>query len=463
MKAVFLVLVAFIAGSGALPAQDRIEPPVAETEVQPAYPADLKSFLVELSQVEMVVDTQGVPFSLRSSASLPDNVVQALAKWRFRPARRNGVAVAYRVTIRVPIHRPMEEMAGRTRRSWSPSKELSDAFAAAKDLDAAKASQLEQSLLRGPFNPPAHLTLLRYSATATDAGAGPMRLRQLLWFVKNQPDSEVLDGPLATPDLRTDTAAEEYKSIREMWIERLGHGPQGTAVLTQATNFLRLSDPLTAEAALLPLIDQVGDAAVFLGNLYGLAALGATSLDPITGSVNSVSETRSDAPFASKARTELGKTGDLRILFSGLYVVSEAGPYLAKAGQLPASYRDFCEQLLARATEHDPQIRANCDAKPLPPVAASRIRIGGNVQQAKLVKKPIPKYPPEARSHGITGVIDFNALIGKDGMIQSLELLEGPLPLYQSARDAVSRWQYKPTLLNGEPVGVVTRIDVNYK
>jgi Gram-negative bacterial TonB protein C-terminal len=60
------------------------------------------------------------------------------------------------------------------------------------------------------------------------------------------------------------------------------------------------------------------------------------------------------------------------------------------------------------------------------------------------------------------GTVGFRAIIGMDGLIQSLELLEGPLPLYKSARDAVLRWEYKPTLLNGNPVGVETRIDVNY-
>jgi hypothetical protein len=47
--------------------------------------------------VEVVIDQQGVPFSVKSATSLPDNVVQALAKWRFRPGRRNGAPVGYRV------------------------------------------------------------------------------------------------------------------------------------------------------------------------------------------------------------------------------------------------------------------------------------------------------------------------------------------------------------------------------
>ena len=32
----------------------------------------------------------------------------------------------------------------------------------------------------------------------------------------------------------------------------------------------------------------------------------------------------------------------------------------------------------------------------------------------------------------------------------------------EGARDAVAQWMYKPTLLNGSPVEVITQIDVNF-
>jgi protein TonB len=35
--------------------------------------------------------------------------------------------------------------------------------------------------------------------------------------------------------------------------------------------------------------------------------------------------------------------------------------------------------------------------------------------------------------------------------------------LAQAALDAVRQWVYRPTLLNGEPVEVLTQIDVNFK
>ena len=56
----------------------------------------------------------------------------------------------------------------------------------------------------------------------------------------------------------------------------------------------------------------------------------------------------------------------------------------------------------------------------------------------------------------------LRAIIGKDGTIQNLEVISGEPVLAQSALDAVKQWVYQPTLLNGEPVEVMTQIDVNY-
>jgi protein TonB len=96
------------------------------------------------------------------------------------------------------------------------------------------------------------------------------------------------------------------------------------------------------------------------------------------------------------------------------------------------------------------------------PAAPQRIRVGGNVQEARLSKKVVPTYPPLARSARISGVVRFNAIIGTDGRIQNLQLVTGHPLLVPSAQAAVSQWVYQPTLLNGEPVEVMTQIDVNF-
>src|SRR4030088_884204 len=99
-------------------------------------------------------------------------------------------------------------------------------------------------------------------------------------------------------------------------------------------------------------------------------------------------------------------------------------------------------------------------APPPPKPAVSRIRQGGNVTAALLVNKVQPVYPPLARQTRISGTVRLHAIIGKDGSVQQLEVLNGHPLLQQAALDAVRQWRYQPTLLNGDPVEVDTTIDV---
>lgn len=96
------------------------------------------------------------------------------------------------------------------------------------------------------------------------------------------------------------------------------------------------------------------------------------------------------------------------------------------------------------------------------PATPQRIRVGGNVQSAKLIRQPKPVYPPLAKQARIQGTVRFTAIIGKDGTIQNLQLISGHPLLVPSATEAVKQWVYQPTQLNGEAVEVVTQIDVNF-
>jgi TonB family protein len=93
-----------------------------------------------------------------------------------------------------------------------------------------------------------------------------------------------------------------------------------------------------------------------------------------------------------------------------------------------------------------------------------RIRVGGNVQAAKLTSQVKPDYPEEAQAQGIQGTVILRAVIGTDGQILSLSPFNDPDPtLTKAAMDAVREWRYQPTLLNGEPVEVVTTISVGFR
>jgi protein TonB len=99
---------------------------------------------------------------------------------------------------------------------------------------------------------------------------------------------------------------------------------------------------------------------------------------------------------------------------------------------------------------------------PPPPGAPQQIRVESTLQAANLIKKVVPVYPLLAKSAGVEGMVRFTALIGKDGKIRNLKLISGPSPLVDAASEAVKRWVYRPTLLNGQPLEVITDINVNF-
>lgn len=95
-------------------------------------------------------------------------------------------------------------------------------------------------------------------------------------------------------------------------------------------------------------------------------------------------------------------------------------------------------------------------------LAGEPIRVGGSQQQAKLTRKVQPVYPPEAKQNKLSGKVELEAVIATDGAVKQVRVLSGKSPLTEAAAEAVRQWTYEPTLLNGEPVEVITEITVNF-
>ena len=97
------------------------------------------------------------------------------------------------------------------------------------------------------------------------------------------------------------------------------------------------------------------------------------------------------------------------------------------------------------------------------------------MQQAKLVRQQRPVYPPRALDARIAGVVELSVVIAKDGTVRQVDYVaehlskqafripnNGPV-LAPAAIEAVRRWVYQPTLLNGDPVEVATTVNVNFR
>lgn len=89
--------------------------------------------------------------------------------------------------------------------------------------------------------------------------------------------------------------------------------------------------------------------------------------------------------------------------------------------------------------------------------------LGGAVAEANLTKKVLPVYPPLAKSARISGTVEFTVLIGADGHILNVQLVRGPVLLVNAAEEAVLQYVYKPTLLNGKPVPVMTSVVISFE
>ena len=85
------------------------------------------------------------------------------------------------------------------------------------------------------------------------------------------------------------------------------------------------------------------------------------------------------------------------------------------------------------------------------------------MEAANLIHQVNPIYPPLARQARVQGVVVMEAAISKDGSIESLRVIQGHPLLNQAALDAVQQWKYRPTMLNGDPVEVITTVTVTFR
>jgi periplasmic protein TonB len=97
------------------------------------------------------------------------------------------------------------------------------------------------------------------------------------------------------------------------------------------------------------------------------------------------------------------------------------------------------------------------------PATPTRVRMGGQVEAAKLIHEVQPEYPVLARDARIGGTVRLQAIISRDGKVQDLTLLSGQPLLVQAAMEAVKQWVYQPTYLNGTAVEVLTEVDVHFR
>jgi TonB family protein len=90
--------------------------------------------------------------------------------------------------------------------------------------------------------------------------------------------------------------------------------------------------------------------------------------------------------------------------------------------------------------------------------------------QLDTVQRPhISEWPeggfayPIAPSRSLTGTVMLKAVIGIDGTVTSVDILDGNLSLAKAAAEAVGHWRYPPYKVNGVPTEAETNIVIDFR
>jgi periplasmic protein TonB len=101
----------------------------------------------------------------------------------------------------------------------------------------------------------------------------------------------------------------------------------------------------------------------------------------------------------------------------------------------------------------------------VPPPAPKKgvFRVGGIVKAPREISRVAPIYSPIARTAHVEGVVVISAIIDENGDVVQAHVVSGPGLLVASALEAVMKWKYEPTYLDGEPVSISMEVTVTFR
>jgi TonB family protein len=81
------------------------------------------------------------------------------------------------------------------------------------------------------------------------------------------------------------------------------------------------------------------------------------------------------------------------------------------------------------------------------------------------VSQPLPLYTEEARKAKVEGLVLLQAIVRKDGTVDSFKVIRGlGYGLDESAINTIAtKWRFRPGTLNGQPVDVQASIEVSFR
>jgi TonB family protein len=95
---------------------------------------------------------------------------------------------------------------------------------------------------------------------------------------------------------------------------------------------------------------------------------------------------------------------------------------------------------------------------------AGTVELDPGAAEGSLLHRADPEYPEAALQQRIQGPVVLEVRIGRDGAIQNVKWVSGRSQLLANAAiAAVKQWQFRPHLVQGQPVEMQTRVTLNFK
>ncbi len=95
--------------------------------------------------------------------------------------------------------------------------------------------------------------------------------------------------------------------------------------------------------------------------------------------------------------------------------------------------------------------------------ACIQASVGGCIEAPLKIKDVRPEYPERLKAAGVGGDVMLRGRIGADGFVHGLAVVgQADADLAKAAIDAVARWEFRPTFLDGVPVEVGIQTHVTF-
>ena len=94
---------------------------------------------------------------------------------------------------------------------------------------------------------------------------------------------------------------------------------------------------------------------------------------------------------------------------------------------------------------------------------AGPIPVGGRIPMPARLIHERPVYPPIARQGRVQGTVEVSVVLSPDGTVERAQIVKSIPALDTAAIDAVKKWKYAPTVVNGTPVQVTMIVQVKFE